>query len=89
MLKRANEIVEELIGNDLTLKARAISTEVEQKHKEDFVQEVLPLEQLSIFSMSGSEDIITEIRDLDLNKLTPIDALNKLYQYQKKIKDRI
>jgi DNA mismatch repair protein MutS len=45
--------------------------------------------QLSLFSTSENEDIITELRDLNVARLTPIDAINKLYQLQKKIKDRI
>jgi DNA mismatch repair protein MutS len=45
--------------------------------------------QLSLFSMLDNEDIITELRDLDLARLTPIDAMNKLYHLQKKIQDRI
>jgi DNA mismatch repair protein MutS len=87
VLRRANEIVNELIGNDLALKAKDISTAVEQK--EEFIQETLPLKQLSLFSMSGNEDIITEIRDMDIARLTPLDAINKLYALQKKIRDRI
>jgi len=88
VLKRANEIVNELLGNDLALKAKAISANAKQP-EEEYVQETLPFEQMSLFSVSGNEDIITEIRELDLNKMTPIDALNKLYQYQKKIRERI
>ena len=45
--------------------------------------------QLSLFSTSENEDIIAELRDLDIARFTPIDAINKLYQLQKKIKDRI
>lgn len=88
VLKRANEIVNDLIGNDLALKAKDISTGVEQR-KEQFRQENLPLEQLSLFSVSGNEDIITELRETDISRLTPIDAINKLYKLQNKIKDRI
>lgn len=88
VLKRANEIVNELIGNDLATKAKGISTAVETP-EEEFVQETIPLEQLSIFSTSGNEDIITDIRDMDVSRLTPIDALNILYKLQNKIKDRI
>jgi DNA mismatch repair protein MutS len=46
-------------------------------------------EQFSLFSTSENEDIIAELRDLDIARFTPIDAINKLYQIQKKIKDRI
>ena len=88
VLRRANEIVDELIGNDLALKAKDISTGVEHR-KEEFRQETLPIEQLSLFSISGNEDIITEIRDMDISRLTPLDAINKLYSIQKRIKDRI
>ncbi len=45
--------------------------------------------QLSLFSTSENEDIIAELRDLDISRFTPIDAINKLYTLQKKIKDRI
>ncbi len=45
--------------------------------------------QLSLFSTSENEDIIAELRDLEIARFTPIDAINKLYQLQKKIKDRI
>lgn len=88
VLKRANEIVDELSGNDLALKAKALSTAVEQPPV-PFIQESLPLEQLTLFSSSGNDDIITEIREMDVARLTPIDAINKLYQLQNKIKDRI
>ena len=88
VLKRANEIVDELSGNDLALKAKALSTAVEQSSA-SFIQESLPLEQLTLFSSSGNDDIITEIREMDVARLTPIDAINKLYQLQNKVKDRI
>ena len=44
--------------------------------------------QLSFFSVPVNDDIIMELRELDINGLTPMDALNTLYQFQKKIKDR-
>lgn len=108
ILKRASEIVNELTGNDLALKAKNLSAPEEPK--EEFIQEQLffhgftseePVksvkngkkqkntDQFSLFSMAGNEDIVTELRDLDIARLTPIDAINKLYQLQKKIKDRI
>lgn len=86
VLKRANEIVEELIENDLAMKAQGLSTTVEPA-LEEYVQESIPLEQLSIFSTSANEDVIREIRDIDISRLTPIDALNKLYQIQNTIRE--
>ena len=47
--------------------------------------------QCSIFDFQNSgiptEDIIIQLRDLDLSATTPIEAMNILYQMQKKIKD--
>jgi DNA mismatch repair protein MutS len=88
VIKRSNEIVDELIGNDLAMKTKEISTTVEQTSK-DLIQDTSPLEQYSMFSLTGNDDIINEIREMDLSRLTPIDAINKLYQMQNKIKDRI
>ena len=45
--------------------------------------------QLSLFSVSGNEDIIAKLRDLDISRLTPIEAINQLDLMQKKIKQRI
>ncbi len=89
VLKRANEIVDELIGNDLALRAENISLDLEQDKDIKVKDNNSSLEQLSLFSMSGNEDIITEIRDMDISKLTPIDAINKIYLMQEKIKNRI
>lgn len=44
--------------------------------------------QISLFSVPSNDDIILELRELDINDLTPMDALSKLYKLQSKIKDR-
>lgn len=110
VLKRASEIVIELTGNDLALKAKNLTmpentaqdepeqvelaleellTEIPQPALETKKGKKKNLDQFSLFSMSGNEDVVAELRDLDIARLTPIDAINKLYQFQKKIKDRI
>ena len=38
--------------------------------------------------MPSTEDILLELRDLDMNALTPMEAMNKLYQIQQKVKER-
>jgi DNA mismatch repair protein MutS len=45
--------------------------------------------QMSLFSSVGNEDVIAEIRNMDLTRITPMDAMNKLYQLQNKITERI
>ena len=46
------------------------------------------MEQMSLFDTVQDNDIIAEIRDLDVTNLTPMDALNFLYRLQNKIKNR-
>lgn len=64
----------------------------EQVAKTKGVKEIIQVEeeQLSLFSISNSnnEEILTELRELDINSLTPIDGLNTLYKFQKRIKNR-
>ena len=40
---------------------------------------VLP-DQISLFDTVKDDDIITEIRDMDLGNMTPLEALNTIYR---------
>ena len=90
VLKRAQEIVEELTENDIVDKAKQI--EVKQPKSKKKAKTTEPDNQMSIFdgfaNMPSTEDILLELRDLDLNALTPMDAMNKLYQIQQIVKVR-
>ena len=44
--------------------------------------------QLSFFGSSKNEDVLAELMEMKLEELSPIDALNKLYAMQKKVKSR-
>ena len=47
--------------------------------------------QLSIFDAVpslGYEDILFELRDIDLSHVTPMDAMNLVYKWQNKLKDK-
>jgi len=46
-------------------------------------------EQLSIFDFNLNDDILTELKEIDLNNITPMEAMNKLYQLQQKLKARL
>lgn len=85
VLKRAREIADELSSNDITKQAKEIAiAPIEKEPEESF--------QMSIFDAIGStqpsEDIILELRSLELDRLSPIDALNALYKLQTKVKER-
>ena len=43
---------------------------------------------MSLFDTVKDDDVIAEIKNLDVSNLTPIDALNTLYQLQNKLKNR-
>ena len=44
--------------------------------------------QMSLFDTVRDDDVLEEIKNLDVSHLTPIDALNTLYQLQNKLKNR-
>lgn len=89
VLERAKEIVAELTENDIIEKTKQIEVKQPKKIKKASKE---PTNQMSIFdgfaNMPSTEDILLELRDLDMNALTPMDAMNKLYQIQQKVKER-
>ena len=46
------------------------------------------LAQMSLFDTVQDNDVLEELKNLDVSNLTPIDALNTLYQLQNKLKNR-
>ena len=87
VIARAKEIVEELSANDITEVARNISVDTGSKKKKEKLDEV-DLTQMSLFDTVRDDDIIEELRNVDVGNLTPIEALNKLYELQNKVKNR-
>mgnify|MGYP000376353429 CR=1 FL=1 len=59
----------------------------ERKSKKEKLDEV-DLAQMSLFDTVKDDDILEELKNVDLSNMTPIDALNKLYELQNKIKNR-
>ena len=75
----------------MEFKAKEIAEEIKAKSK----QKVRPkkydevdLEQMSLFDTVKNDDIIDELREIDISNLTPMDALNTIYRLQNKIKNR-
>ncbi len=87
VLERAKIIVEELSANDISDIAKNISVDTVSKKKKASLDEV-DLAQMSLFDTVKDDDIIAELRDVDISHLTPIEAMNKLYELQNKIKNR-
>ena len=81
VIERAKEIAIKLSDADIAEKARAIASD-----KAVFVQE----EQKDYDNepISSNDLVIAQIAALDLARLTPLEAINLLYQYQEEIAKR-
>ena len=87
VIERAKQIVEELSANDITAVTKNLAVETGTKKKKEKLDEV-DLAQMSLFDTVKDDDILEELKNVDLSNMTPIDALNKLYELQNKIKNR-
>ena len=43
---------------------------------------------MSLFDTVKDDDVLNELKEIDVTNLTPIDAMNTLYQLQNKLKNR-
>lgn len=87
VIERAKEIVEELSNNDTTEIVQNISAEGSSKRSKPKLDEV-DLEQISLLDTMDNDTILNELKELDLGQMTPIEAMNKLYELQNKVKNR-
>lgn len=88
VIARAKEIVAELSQADITSRVKEIaSAGHESKPKPKRLDEV-DLAQMSLFDTVKDDDVLEELKNIDVSNLTPIDALNTLYQLQNKLKNR-
>ena len=89
VIERAKEIVNELVNNDITdiVRNLSVDTSTKKNNKKIHLDEV-DLTQMSLFDTISDDDIIDELRNVDIGNLTPLEALNKLYELQNKVKNR-
>ena len=87
VLERAKVIVEELSANDISDIAKNIQVDTAGKKKKNQLDEV-DMTQMSLFDTVKDDDIIAELGSIDISHLTPIEAMNKLYELQNKVKNR-
>ena len=77
----------ELSNNDITEIVQNISAEGSSKRSKPKLDEV-DLEQISLLDTMDNDTILNELKELDLGQMTPIEAMNKLYELQNKVKNR-
>lgn len=85
---RAKEIVEELIQADITTRIKDIAVHGNTPKIRTKKYDEVDLAQMSLFDTVKDDDVLEELKNLDVSNLTPIDALNTLYQLQNKLKNR-
>ena len=85
---RAKEIVEELIHADITTRIKDIAVHGNTPKIKTKKYDEVDLAQISLFDTVKDDDVLEELKNLDVSNLTPIDALNTLYQLQNKLKNR-
>jgi len=82
IIERAKEILKELEDSDISRKVSRLRRGVK------------PAEgQIDIFSfmntVNGNNEVLEELKNIDIREMTPIDALNCLYKLQQKVKKGI
>ena len=90
VIDRAKELVEELSDADITARAKEIAENCPgtQTRKKVAKPDEVDLQQMSIFDTVNEDDIIKEIMELEVNRMSPLDALNTLDKLQAKLKNR-
>lgn len=91
VIERAKELVAELTDADISQKARDIaqySKKIEKLGDSYKKVDELEVRQMSLFDTVNNDDIIEEIKQMDISNMTPIDALNVLYKLQGRVKNR-
>ncbi len=81
VLRRATEICSQLVDSDMADKARSIeiSTKKTANSKNDY-------QQMSLFSTQEEMTIASELKNLDLNNMTPMKAMLYLQELKERLK---
>lgn len=90
VINRAKEIVEELSEGDITTRVSEIATKDKVSRKKPKVKKYdeVDIAQMSLFDTVKDDDVLEELKSLDVGNMTPIDALNTIYRLQNKLKNR-
>lgn len=90
VIGRAKEIVEELSDEDITARVSEIASKKRVVKKKPKVKKYddVDIAQMSLFDTVKDDDVLEELKNLDVGNMTPIDALNTIYRLQNKLKNR-
>lgn len=88
VLDRAKELVDELVHTNITSTFKDLAENSRKTKPKAVHYDEVDLEQISLFDTVQDQDIIEELKNLDITMLTPMDAMNTLYRLQNKLKNR-
>ena len=90
VIERAKEIVEELSNEDITARVSEIAVKEKSAKKSQKVKKYdeVDIAQMSLFDTVKDDDVLEELKNLDVGNMTPIDALNTIYRLQNRLKNR-
>ena len=88
IIDRAKEIAEQLSDNDITEKVQHIATAATEGKKKAAHYDDVDLTHMSLFDTVRDEDVLHELKTIDISNLTPLDALNTLYRLQNQLNNR-
>ena len=90
VIDRAKEIVEELIEGDITTRVSEITVKDKNSKKKPKTKKYdeVDIAQMSLFDTVKDDDVLEELKNLDVSNMTPVDALNAIYRLQNKLKNR-
>ncbi len=91
IIDRAKEIAEQLGDNDITEKVQMISADEKsggKTKKTSTHMDEVDLAQMSLFDTVTDADVVKELMEIEVNTMSPLDALNTLYRLQNKLKNR-
>jgi len=88
VIDRAKELAEELSEHDITEQAAEKSSIAPAKKQKPRKADEVDLHQMSFFDTVSDEDVLRELKEVDVTAMTPIEAMNTLYSLQNKLKNR-
>ncbi|MCR5179596.1 MAG: DNA mismatch repair protein MutS [Lachnospiraceae bacterium] len=90
VIDRAKQILEELAESDITERVRGLEVRSQGANERTVVKPLDEVDrnQMSFFETVKDDDILKELSELNIDRMTPFDALNTLYKWQSAINNR-
>lgn len=88
VIKRAKEILDGLSDADIAERAKELADSAAQSRKRIEKPDDVDRGQLSFSDTVNTDEIVKEILDLNVNQMSPLEALNELDRLQTRLKNR-